>query len=35
MRKMVTSLISNLEELSDATGGYHDKLGYYSEDQAN
>lgn len=31
MRKMVTSLISNLEELSDATGGYHDKLGYYSE----
>lgn len=31
MQKMVTSLISNLEELSDATGGYHDKLGYYSE----
>lgn len=31
VRKMVTSLISNLEELSDATGGYHDKLGYYSE----
>lgn len=31
MQKMVTSLISNLEELSDATGGYHDKLGYYSD----
>ncbi|MGZ0020086.1 diguanylate cyclase [Nitrosomonas sp. wSCUT-2] len=31
MRKMVTSLISSLEELSDATGGYHDQLGYYSE----
>ncbi|ALQ50076.1 GGDEF domain-containing protein [Nitrosomonas ureae] len=31
MRQMVTSLISNLEELSDATGGYHEKLEYYSE----
>ncbi|PSJ16630.1 GGDEF domain-containing protein [Nitrosomonas supralitoralis] len=37
MRQMVTSLISNLEELSDAAGGYHDNLGSYSEriNQAN
>lgn len=31
MRQMVTSLISNLEELSDATGEYQEKLEYYSE----
>lgn len=31
MRQMATSLISNLEELADATGEYHDKLSYYSE----
>ena len=31
MQKMVASLISNLEELSDATGGYYDKLEYYSD----
>ena len=31
MRQMVTSLISNLEELSDATGEYQEKLGYYSD----
>ncbi|PXW87307.1 diguanylate cyclase [Nitrosomonas sp. Nm84] len=31
MRQMVNSLISNIEELSDSTGEYHDKLGYYSE----
>ena len=31
MKQMVTSLISNIEELSDSTGEYHDKLGYYSE----
>lgn len=31
MRQMATSLISNLEELSDATGEYHDKLSHYSE----
>lgn len=31
MKQMVSSLISNIEELSDSTGEYHDKLGYYSE----
>ncbi|MCG7756223.1 MAG: diguanylate cyclase, partial [Nitrosomonas sp.] len=31
MRQMVASLISNLEELSDTTGEYQEKLGYYSE----
>ncbi|SEF53504.1 GGDEF domain-containing protein [Nitrosomonas ureae] len=31
MRQMIASLISNLEELSDAAGGYHEKLEYYSE----
>lgn len=31
MKQMVTSLISNIEELSDSTGEYHDKLEYYSE----
>jgi len=31
MRQMITSFISNLEELSDAAGGYHEKLEYYSE----
>ena len=30
MKQMVTSLISNIEELSDSTGEYHDKLEYYS-----
>lgn len=31
MRQMVTSLISNLGELSDAAGEYQDKLSLYSE----
>lgn len=31
MKQVVTSLISNLEELSDATGGYNEQLEYYSE----
>jgi diguanylate cyclase len=30
VKQMVTSLISNIEELSDTTGEYHDKLEYYS-----
>ncbi|MEK7792508.1 MAG: GGDEF domain-containing protein [Pseudomonadota bacterium] len=30
LKQMVTSLISNIEELSDTTGVYHDKLGEYS-----
>lgn len=31
MKQIVSSLISNIEELSESTGEYHDKLGYYSE----
>jgi diguanylate cyclase len=31
MKQMVTSLISSIEELSDSTGEFHDKLEYYSE----
>lgn len=30
LKQMVTSLLSNIEELSETTGGYHDKLGEYS-----
>ena len=30
LKQMVTSLISNIEELSDTTGEYHDKLGKFS-----
>ena len=31
LKKMVTSLITNIEELSDTTGGYQEKLEQYSE----
>lgn len=31
LKKMMSSLINSLEELSDTTGEYHNKLGYFSE----
>lgn len=31
LKQMVTFIITNIEELSDTAGGYHEKLGYYAE----
>lgn len=31
VKRMVSSLINNIEELSDSTGSYHNKLVYFSE----
>lgn len=32
VKKMVNSLINNIEELSDSTGSYHERLEYFSEE---
>ncbi len=31
LKRMVTSLINNIEELSDSTGNYHNKIEHYAE----